>query len=264
MTRIKGDNVKKLIKSAIIAVMIMMTGICEAEEINAAHNIEVATQVIKQNPTGLNYLLRANIYFNNVQYKEAIEDCNKALELGCKSEQVYEIRALSYINIDKYEEAIADCNYLLQENPKSVNAYKIRGGAYILLNDYEKALADFNAALKLSPEDEDIKKSIEGIKDIQAAEKEDPQAREKDFLMTGLRFFKDKQFDKSIMAFNKVLELNSQNTLAYKLRGAAYMETGKVDKAIEDWEKASQLDPNDNQLKDFLSKAREIKNAQSK
>jgi tetratricopeptide (TPR) repeat protein len=51
--------------------------------------------------------------------------------------------------------------------------------------------------------------------------------------------------DESITHYNKAIELDPRDSLAYRCRGAAYLEKGQYDKAISDQNKAIELNPGD-------------------
>ena len=257
-------KIQRLIKVTIIsmALMIASNTNVSAEEVNPTENISKATQLIELNPNGRNYLIRATIYSHNQNYELAIADCNQALSLGYDDDEVYEVRAMSYLNLDKADEAIADCDHIIANNPKNSAAYKIRAGAYVLKNDYDASLADCKSALELDPTDEDLKSRMHDIEQLKIARDSDPQAKEMDLFAVGMENFKAQRFDKAIENFTKMLELNSKNVTALKLRGAAYAASNDLDKAIVDWEKALELNPDDASVKDWLNKAHSAKDTQ--
>ena len=227
-----------------------------------ADNIAAATRIIESNPSGLNFLLRANLYFNGGKYNEAIKDCDQALALGYEDDKVYEIRALSYVNVDQYDEAIADCDLLIGRNAQNKLAYRVRGGAYVLKDDYDRALKDYRKALEIDPNDVEVKNAISGIEEIKAAEESGElraEDKEREFFSSGISLFKAEKFQAAIFSFSKALKINPENALTYKMRGAAYIMLNDVDKAIEDWEKAAALNPSDKQTKEFLEKANSMK-----
>ena len=256
---------KKFIRILTLSTLILF-GNNFISHVNAAESdieagILKATQLIEMNPSGSNYLLRATMYSHNQNFELAILDCNKALELGYDDEQVYEVRAMSYLNLEKADEAIKDCDHIIAKNPKNAAAYKIRAGAYVLKDDYDAALSDCKSAIELDPNDEDLKSRMNDIEQLKATRDSDPQAKEKDLFNLGFNCFKAQQFDRAIEYLTKVLEMDSQNIAALKIRGAAYATINDFDKAISDWEKVIELKPDDNVVKDWLNKAHEAKNA---
>jgi len=60
----------------------------------------------------------------------------------------------------------------------------------------------------------------------------------------GIAYVKKGQYDKAISEFNKAIEINPKDAVAYRGRGAAYVGKGQHDKAISDFNRAKELNPN--------------------
>lgn len=60
----------------------------------------------------------------------------------------------------------------------------------------------------------------------------------------GISFDKLGVYDAAISDFNRVLELEPHNSVAYFNRGSTYDSMGAHDQAIADFAKALELDPN--------------------
>lgn len=74
------------------------------------------------------------------------------------------------------------------------------------------------------------------------------------YLFGALNHIYEGRYDLAIEECSIVLELEPQNTLAFKRLGSAYFALGKKDKARQAWEKALQLAPEDNELKLFIKR----------
>jgi tetratricopeptide (TPR) repeat protein len=61
----------------------------------------------------------------------------------------------------------------------------------------------------------------------------------------GLAYKKQGELDKAIADYNKAIELDPQLAVAYYNRGKDYEDQGELDKAIADFTKAIELDPTD-------------------
>ena len=59
----------------------------------------------------------------------------------------------------------------------------------------------------------------------------------------GIEHVEKDQFDQAIAEFNKDIELNPRDALAYSNRGAAFLEKDQYDQAITDLNKAIELNP---------------------
>ena len=100
------------------------------------------------------YALRSAIYVNMKDYKGAIEDCMKALEIDPKNELAYVRMGDAYFSQDPadYIEAMKAYNYAINLNPKNKTALHNRGIAKKELKDYHGAIDDFNKAIILDAE----------------------------------------------------------------------------------------------------------------
>lgn len=85
-------------------------------------------------------------------FKGAVAEFNKAIELNPKDINYYLQRGMALGLTEDYEGAIKDYTTVLNNDPKQVFAYISRGGVYNKLKKYEKALSDFNQALNIDPE----------------------------------------------------------------------------------------------------------------
>ncbi len=104
------------------------------------------------------YLTRGKIYVLKEKYDEAIEDLNRAIDLG-KGEYGDEFnstvlvsKGAAYQRLEDYNNALNDYSKALILNPKNAEAYLYRGFLYYQQEDYQTAMGDFNQALEIDPE----------------------------------------------------------------------------------------------------------------
>lgn len=100
------------------------------------------------------YLNRALVYRKLNRNDDALVDYNKALELDPHYSSAYNSRAWMYCQQGKYEEALVDIDKALELKPNEANYLDTRACAYMGLKRYKEALADMDTAIKLSPEGE--------------------------------------------------------------------------------------------------------------
>ena len=84
-------------------------------------------------------------------YKGAIEDFNKVINLTPNNANAYYSRGLTKKKLENYLEAIEDYNIAIKLNPSFDIAYYERGFAKYKLQDYEGAIEDYNTAIKIKP-----------------------------------------------------------------------------------------------------------------
>ncbi len=115
---------------------------------------------------------RAQDNFELADYKEAILDYNKALELS-PSEicLVYSMRGNAKRNLNDFDGAISDQNKALDFDPLYADGYFNRGIAKFKKGDFDGAISDYSQVLKINPKDSDaffnrahVKKEMKDMK----------------------------------------------------------------------------------------------------
>lgn len=96
------------------------------------------------------YISSAEARFNAGDYRGALDDCSKAIELDPESSIAYYNRASAKFALAYYNGAVADYTRAIALNPQLVIAYYNRGNAKYELGDHEGAIADYYRAIKLS------------------------------------------------------------------------------------------------------------------
>jgi tetratricopeptide (TPR) repeat protein len=166
------------------------------------------------------YYNRGNAYGKLKQYKRAIEDYSKAIELDLKFADAYNNRGNAYDELKQYKRAIEDYNKAIELNPTYAMAYYNRGNAYGKLKQHEKAIEDYSKAIEL---------------DLKYADA---------YNNRGNAYGKLKQHEKAIEDYSKAIELNPNDADAYNNRGTAYGELQHQEEAIGDYNKAIERNPN--------------------
>jgi tetratricopeptide (TPR) repeat protein len=65
----------------------------------------------------------------------------------------------------------------------------------------------------------------------------------KNYVLVGYRYYKERQFDKAIGAFDKAVKLDSESADAYFWRGRSRMSISRYDEAVADFKTAVKLNP---------------------
>jgi tetratricopeptide (TPR) repeat protein len=87
-------------------------------------------------------------------YKGAISDYTKALELRPNDADTYFNRGLARYKDSDYSGAVADLDLVTTLNPGiQAPVYVLRGNARLRLNDFKTALSDFDKAIQYNPAD---------------------------------------------------------------------------------------------------------------
>jgi Tfp pilus assembly protein PilF len=164
------------------------------------------TTAIKLNPKyEMAYFMRAITYEQLREYKSALSDYDRTVEIDPKDADNYYVRAVLKIdspNIRDYKGALVDLDRAIALNPKYAKAYNQRAALKEThLNDKKGAMADYDKAIALNPKYAfayllrgSLKKSIEDYRgseaDLTQAIKIDPKYASAYFNRAGVRLGK--------------------------------------------------------------------------
>src|SRR5262249_1022420 len=130
--------------------------------------------------------------------------------------------------LTKYKEAIADCDNAINSNPRLLEAYIIRGLSKFHSGDRKAAFADAAKVVALAPD------------------------YENGYLTTAALYYWDNNYDQSIAQFSKYIKSNPRNAVVLAQRAQVYTDLGQQKKAIEDLNRAIELEPKNYQY--YLSR----------
>jgi len=116
---------------------------------------KVVDDAIKQHPNIADFYIRRGV-LNNVsgQYRKAIPDFDKALELAPESKMVtiYVNRGISFLRDENFDKALEDFNEALRINPRNGSALNYKAFLNYKLNNFGEAIEDFNKAIDIDPD----------------------------------------------------------------------------------------------------------------
>jgi len=70
----------------------------------------------------------------------------------------------------------------------------------------------------------------------------------------GNEYFENKAYKESLLMYDKYVTYSGGTVDSYMKRGAAYFESGDIEKANADFEKVISLDPDNSKAKEYLLK----------
>lgn len=91
--------------------------------------------------------------FDQGQYKEAISNFDRAINIDSTYTVAYGWRGGSYIALQDYQTGLADLDKAIEMGLDTNTVFKYKGLAHHCLGDWEEALRQYNIALKISPSD---------------------------------------------------------------------------------------------------------------
>jgi tetratricopeptide (TPR) repeat protein len=99
----------------------------------------------------LAYNRRGYMHWGKGDFRRALDDENKAIELDPEFARAYSDRGMVYFAKRDYRHALADFNKSIQIDPKFSLAYSNRGATYERRKEYDQAITDFDVAIALNP-----------------------------------------------------------------------------------------------------------------
>ena len=150
--------------------------------------------------------------------------------------------------------ALVNFDQAIQQDPQKIIAYIRRGRLHSQRGDFARALEDFDKAIQLeagrSAGVEQSKVSSKREKDPSTADiQRDPRPWFENFrpgaayIERGRTYIQQDDNDRAIADFTKAIELDPEGASAYNHRGVAYAGKLDFDSAIADFDKAIQFDP---------------------
>jgi tetratricopeptide (TPR) repeat protein len=224
---------------------------------------EVAAIVEKTPDQVSAYLLQAQILRTVKRYEDALKALDKVIELAPGSIVPLEYRGEIYREMEQYDKAIEEFTRVLQIQPGLDLALLRRAEAYFLADKLDEALADLDAVLKDNPDlavahglraqvlasQERYADALAEIKLLAAELPGQPEVH----MQLALYYLLNEQPREAIAAYSDVIELDDKHFLALRSRGDAYLNIGDHAAAIEDFERAYNLDAEDSALLNNLA-----------
>jgi tetratricopeptide (TPR) repeat protein len=215
--------------------------------------------IVEQTPDQVSaYLLQTQILRALKRYDDALESLKKVGELAPGSIVPHEYRGEIYREMGQFDKAIDEFTRVLQIQPGMDLALIRRAESYMLAERLDEALSDLNAVLKSNPglalahglraqvlaSQQKFGEAIAEMKLLADEMPGQPDVR----MQLALYYLLDDQTREAIAQYTQVLDLDAEHFLALRGRGDAYLNLGDHAAAVEDFEKALGVEPEDSAL----------------
>jgi protein O-mannosyl-transferase len=206
--------------AAMAITMILFAGITYGRNSVWKDTVSLFSDVIVKNPdAGLAYNNRGNIRIGNKDFKGAMEDFNKAIEL--KYDDAYNNRGILRNKLGEFKNAVEDFNRAaLHTKLDKAKVYYNRGIAKLNLGDFKGAEADFGSAIQIDPRYSSAY-SNRGV----------------------VRYAKLSDYKGAIGDFDRAISLDPADSSTYYNRGNAQLRSGKISEALSDYDQTLQINP---------------------
>lgn len=166
-------------------------------------------------------LIRGVAYRNKGNYKQAIEDFDRAIRLKPDIAEAFNNRGVTYDYKGDYERAIQDYNQVIKLRPDYAAPFNNRGLVYHEKGEYDRAIQDFDHAIRLKP-----------------GYAEAFENRGSAYLATG-------DYDQAIRDYSQAITLEPNYAGDFSDRAFAYDCKKDYGRALQDYDLAVGLDPLD-------------------
>ncbi len=202
----------------------------------------------------------AYIHLFNDDFEQADRYCTLSRQLDPCNTGVYQVRAFFYEKKNNFDLALAQYCTAIKLAPSAPELYSSRGEVYIRMGRYGEACDDFVQAMELDPDKHHyilckaraayfLKKYEDVIADIseylRRVEK-NPPSEEPQFVLAyflrGLSYLQIISYEKAIADYDKILDIEPENMDARYNRGIALNALKRAD-AIKDFDYIVKHDP---------------------
>lgn len=177
-------------------------------------------EAIKRDPNYAEvYIERARYFMLNGDPKSAIADLDRANKITPESSEVYVLYAKAYIALEDNKSAITAAEKAYSLNIIDLSVYQLLGELYIESEQYERAIEALTVVVTYDPEDDQA------------------------FAWLGRAYFEMEDYESALNNLNRAMKLNRTGLRRFYIyRGLANLELDNIDQAVEDLEKAAEVD----------------------
>ena len=125
----------------------------DIDEKYPSDEIGVLTEKIKHSPNDPEFFSkRSHCFYKNGDYKSAVDDITRAIQLGLSDAKYYHRRSSIYFNTQEYDRALNDVEKAIKLDPNVAAYYNTIAAVFKAQKKYNKALQNYNKAIQMDPE----------------------------------------------------------------------------------------------------------------
>ena len=174
-------------------------------------------------------------------HEKVIADYTAAIERKPDYAEAYYQRGLAHFAREQYQKAIDDYTAAIERKPDYAEAYYQRGLAHFAREQYQKAIDDYTAAIERKPDYAEAYHSRGLVREDQ----EQDDVAKSDFamalLLRGVANWEEEQYKEAIDKFDKAIKLIPEYAPAYYNRGRAKSRLAHTKTEQEDLKEARKL-----------------------
>jgi tetratricopeptide (TPR) repeat protein len=175
---------------------------------------------------------------NDGDWDAAIASATEAIRLKPTNPIPYINRSWARAEKGQLDEAINDANKAVELSPRNPMAHNNRAYAYELAGSLTKAKQDYQIACELN-----YQPACDTVAQFERARTGDTQREVKELLNRSFAKFRDRDWKAVEQFTSRAIELDPANAMAYVNRAGARAELGLLPTALQDCNRAIQLNP---------------------
>lgn len=169
------------------------------------------------------YFQRGQIWHTKANDLKSLSDFNQVAELQSNYPGLYAQRAATLLKLAKYQEALADLEQAVSAAPQDARLLFQRGYAHFQLGQVADAIPDLEKAIELADQDTSAAQNAAAHLDL------------------GLAYARQGNIARTLAEFEASLRA-AKTAEGYRARGDMHFSTGDLVVALDDYQKAIQLD----------------------
>lgn len=216
--------------------------------------------------------------------EEALRLIEKVLEIATDSKAARLFRARVYLKTKQYHSILEDTMVVLKQDSKNLEALFLRGQGFYYLGEREAAMKHYLEALKYDPEHSQSRSEFKRLNKLEKAQKSADENLRQNKFEEALQDFETaiqlepasdqltpqlwlgkckshvglKQSAPAVDACSQALALESSLIEAHLQRAEAYLLVDELDKALHDYHKARELQPQNQQANEGIHKVQRL------
>ncbi len=215
--------------------------------------IDKLDQQLTDNPNDPNlYFKRAQVYFKNEGYDEAIQDMAYAMQLDSTNIEYHHFLTDVYLKYPKSYQALLTMQRVVALHPEDVPSLQKLGHLHLVLQQYQEALNTLDQALKIDPQNastyflrgltlEGLGKEEEAIKAYRFSTELDADMIDAWIILGQL--YQKRDDPTAIQYFNNAVRVDTTSIFALHTKANYLQQTGATQQAIDVYRKIILLDP---------------------
>ncbi len=186
----------------------------------------------------------AILLYRDKHYDDAILELKQLLKIDPGYAIAYKILGNAYFKDRKYSEALIAYEQYKKREPTDALLRENLAIIYSRLGLLQLALREWQALLDLQPERQDLQRRIARARQsLDEQTKPRPQVNGKlSLLNQGILHYKNKNYDQAIKIFHEALARYSESIDVYNFLGNAYFRNQMLGEAAQAYEKVKQMD----------------------